>query len=314
MPSTRTGRQYSTRPSMPSSPTFRQGSHVTSPSSMMSNSVLRGLPPYRQQEQIPNITLPEYGTIIKDDDNYEDLMAILFPQSDLYSRTITMWHSSITQKLRREAERQEVKRIFIEMEGLGLQQVLHPYRNAPPSRILFTSSTTTHSILSCTKPGNKIPYPPTDVTTTRDTREPDPHWRWWWRTRWMKRRLLHCGVDLLYASLLPLTLSRIHWSTTSILQMSTIHMRSLLSTSSGTLSIWLSGRTLKPVTSTIVGDFVMNSFLLWHMPTMLFHSLFHIWSTCIHHKATMPFYICLPRFTLCFTGVCLKANTLLLPI
>ena len=46
-----------------------------------------------------------------------------------------MRHLSITaQKLRREVERQEVeaRRIFIEMEGLGLQQVLHPYQNAPP--------------------------------------------------------------------------------------------------------------------------------------------------------------------------------------
>ena len=133
--SIRTGRRYSTRPSMPSSPTFRQGSHVSSLSSMMSNSVLGGLTPYRQWEQIPDITLPEYGTIIKDDDDYEDLMAILFPQSDLYSRTITMRHLSITaQKLRREVDRQEVevKRIFVEMEGLGLQQVLHPYQDIPP--------------------------------------------------------------------------------------------------------------------------------------------------------------------------------------
>ena len=120
---------------MPFSPTFRQGSHVSSPSSTMSNSVLRGLPPYRRRQQIPNITLPEYGTIISDNDDNKDLMAILFPQSNSYSRTITMRHLSITaQKLRREADRQEVeaRRIFIEMEGLGLQQVLCPYQNAPP--------------------------------------------------------------------------------------------------------------------------------------------------------------------------------------
>ena len=62
-------------------------------------------------------------------------MAILFPQSDLYSRTITMQHLWITaQKLRREADRQKVeaRRIFIEMEGLGLQQVLRPYWNTSP--------------------------------------------------------------------------------------------------------------------------------------------------------------------------------------
>ena len=143
MPSTRTGQQYSARPSMPSSPTFRQGSHVSSPSSTTSNSILRGLPPHRWWEQIPDITLPEYGTIIKDDDDYEDLMAILFPQSDLYSRTITMRHLSImAQKLGRKADKQEVeaRRIFIKMEGLGLQQVLHPYQNAPPWESFATAT------------------------------------------------------------------------------------------------------------------------------------------------------------------------------
>ena len=62
-------------------------------------------------------------------------MAILFPQTDLYSRTITMQHLWITaQKLRREADRQEIKarRLFMEMEGLGLQQVLCPHQNTPP--------------------------------------------------------------------------------------------------------------------------------------------------------------------------------------
>ena len=129
-----------------------------------------------------------------------------------------------------------------------------------PLRILFTSNMTAHSILSCTKPGNKIPYPPTDVTTTRDTRKPDPYWRWWWQTRWMKWQLLHCRVDLFHASLLPLTLSRMHRSMTLILWMSTIHMWSLLSTSSRTPGVWLFRKTLKLVTSTIVGDIVMNSF------------------------------------------------------
>ena len=169
-----------------------------------------------------------------------------------------------------------------------------------PSRILFTSSMTAHSVLSCTKPGNKIPYPPTDITTTRDTREPDPHWRWWWRTQWMKRQLLHCGVNLFYASLLPLTLSRMQWSMTSILQMSTIHMRSLLSMSSGTLSIWLSGKTLKPVTSTIVGDVVTNSFFDTCLPCFFipfFIYDLHAFTTrqpCLLHMFTL-FYLMFHR-------------------
>ena len=255
MPSTRNGWQYSTRPSMPSSPTLRQGSHVSSPSLTTSNSVLRGLPPYRQQERIPDITLPEYGTIIKDDDDYEDLMAILFPQSDLYSRTITMWHLSITaQKLRREAERQEVeaRRIFIKMEGLGLQQILHPYQNTPPWEFFSPAARPPTPYYPAPSQETRSPTPPTSITTTRDTRKPDPHRRWRWRTWQTKQQLLHCRVDLLYTSLLPPTLSRMYWLTTSILWMSTIHMWSLLSTSSGTLSIWLLGRTLKLVTSTIL--------------------------------------------------------------
>ena len=40
-----------------------------------------------------------------------------------------------------------------------------------PLGILLTSSMTTHSILPCTKPGNGVPYPPTNVTTTRSTRK-----------------------------------------------------------------------------------------------------------------------------------------------
>ena len=246
---------------MPSSPTFKQGSHISSPSSTTSNSVLRGLPPYRWQEWIPDITLPEYGTIIRDDDNYEDLMAILFPQSDLYSRTITMWHLFImAQKLRREVDRQEVKARRIFMRRIRITTGIASISKCTPSRILLTSNTATHSILSCTKPGNKIPYPHTDITTTRDTRKTNPYWRQRQWTRQTKWQLLHCRVNFFHTSLLPPTFSRMHWLMTSVLQMSTIHMQSLLWTSSGTPSVWLFRRTLKLVTSTIVRDIVTNSF------------------------------------------------------
>ena len=134
MPFTRSGQQYSARTPMPSSSTLRQGSSPSS-SSSSSSSILRGLPPYRQWEQIPDITLLEYGRILGNDNDYDDLMAILYPQSDLYSKTITMRHLWITaNKLRREADRQEIeaRRLFIEMAGTGLQQVLCPHRNTPP--------------------------------------------------------------------------------------------------------------------------------------------------------------------------------------
>ena len=41
---------------------------------------------------------------------------------------------------------------------------------------------------------------------------------------------------------------------------------------------------------------VTNSFLLLHVLTMLFTSLFHLWSTCIVLKADMPLYTYIPHF------------------
>ena len=134
MPFTRTGRRYSARPHMPSSSTLRQGFYVSSPFSRMSNSVLRSVSPYQRQERIPDITQQEYRRILDDEEDYVNLMATLYPQSDLYSRTVTMRQVFITaQNLKREADRleEEGRRIFVEMEGLGLQQVLRPHRTSP---------------------------------------------------------------------------------------------------------------------------------------------------------------------------------------
>ena len=106
MPSTWTGQQYSAGPSMPSSSTLRQGLYASSPSSTTLNSVLRSVSPYQWQERIPDITLQEYGRILDDNDDYTDLMAILYPQGDFYSRTVTMQQLLITaQRIRREADR-----------------------------------------------------------------------------------------------------------------------------------------------------------------------------------------------------------------
>ena len=293
MPSTRTGWWYSARPSMPSSPTLRQGSYVFSPSSTTSTSILRGLSPYRWWEQIPDITLPKYGRIVNDDDDYEDLMAILFPQSDLYSRTITMWHLWITaQKLRREADRQEIKvrRLFMELEGLELQQVLHPHWNIPPRESFSPAAQppTLYYPAPSQETRSPTPPPPTNITTTRSTRKPDHYWRWQWRIRQTRQQFLYSWISVLHTSLLPPTLSRMYRSMTSILWMSTIHMWSLLPMSAGTPSVWLY-KMLKPVTSTIVGDIVTNSFLLTHMQNMLSLTLFYLWSTCVHLKANMSF-------------------------
>ena len=186
MPSTRTGWWYCARPPMPSSSTLRQGSSPSSPSLMTSNSVLRGLPPYRQQEQIPNITLPEHGRIINNNNDYDNLMAILFPQTNLYSKTITMQHLWImAQKLRREADRQKNwgEEVAHRNGRNGATTGIVPTLQQTPSKILFSSSMTTHSILPCTG-GDKasrtcwtIPYSPTDITTTRRTRKPNHCWR-----------------------------------------------------------------------------------------------------------------------------------------
>ena len=59
---------------------------------------------------------------------------------------------------------------------------------------------------------------------------------------------------------------------------------------------------------------VTNSFSSSTHVCHIFYFSFHLWSTCILLKADMPFtYVCY-TFTLCFTCVCLKANTCLLLI
>ena len=90
-------------------------------------------------------------------------MAILFPQSNLYSRTITMRHLWITaQKLRREVDRQgvEARRIFIEIEGLGLQQVLHPYWNVPPWESFSPAAQLPTPYYPVPSQGTRSPTPP----------------------------------------------------------------------------------------------------------------------------------------------------------
>ena len=284
MPSVRTGWWYSTRPSsyspMPSSSTLRQGSHPSLPSSAMSTSVLRGPPPYRWWERIPNITPSEYSRIICNDDDYDNLMAILFQQSDLYSRTITMRHLWITaQKLRREADRQQIKvrQLSMEMEGLALQQALHPHQNTPP-RESFSPDTWLPTPYY-PAPGQETRYQESVEWSLTPPPMSLPLWAWG------NPIIIEDSNDKLdgwdddfytaestffYANLFSFTLSRMWRLTTSIFWMFSVHMQLLLSMSTNALSIWLS-RTLKLVTSTIV---------LW---TLLF------FSTCIHHAFTYPF-------------------------
>ena len=56
---------------------------------------------------------------------------------------------------------------------------------------------------------------------------------------------------------------------------------------------------------------VTNSFLLTHMQNILSLTPFQLWLTCTYLKVNMPFSYVYLIFTLCFTCVCLKANTLL---
>ena len=173
MPSTRTGRRYSAGPSMPSSSTLRRGSYVSSPSSRTSNSVLRSVSPYQRQERIPDITQQEYGRILDDEEDYVNLMATLYPQSDLYSsnHATTINHSTEYKKRSRQVRRRRMKDIHRD----GRIRTTTGTTSTSNITIPQTLYTNTYSVLSCTKSGSEIPYPPTDVTTTRDTRKPDHH-------------------------------------------------------------------------------------------------------------------------------------------
>ena len=176
-----------------------------------------------------------------------------------------------------------------------------PSSKHTPSTILLSSSMTAHSVLSCTRRNTTsgtcwtIPYPPTDITTTRRTRKPHNHWRQQWRVRWTRWQFLYSRIDLFHSSLISPTLSRVYRLKTSILQVSPIYLWSLLLMSTRALSIWLY-QSLKPVTSTIVGDIVTNSFSslqhAYHAFTNSFSCVikhaFPSRLTCLTHMFTIP--------------------------
>ena len=183
--------------------------------------------------------------------DYDDLMAILFPQTDLYSKTITMWQKTRYQE---------------------------SVKQSPT---------------------------PTDVTTTRSTREPNHCWRQWWRIGWTRWQFLYSRINLLHTGFFPFTLSRMWRANTQIFWMSSIYLWPSLQTSTNAPSIWLF-KMLKPVTSTIVGDIVTKSSSSQHVFTMCSPTLFHFLFTSITSRKTC---LLLMFFTSCFTCVCLKANT-----
>ena len=271
MPSTRTGWQYSARPSMPSSPTLRQGSYVSSPFSTTSTSVLRSSPLQMMRTNPQHHPLwiwqnhQWWQWLQRSYGNTLPTNQFIFQN---YHYVTFMDHCTETKK-RSGQTRDWGKKVVYGVGRIRFATGIASTLKHTLSRILLTSSMTTHSILPCTKPGNKIPYPTTNVTTTRNTRKPNRYWRWQWRVGWTRQQFLYSRINILHTSLLPPTLSRMHWLTTSILWMSTIHMQSLLPMSTRTLSFWLS-KKLKPVTSTIVGDIVTNSFFSF---TPAYHAL-----------------------------------------
>ena len=149
-------------------------------------------------------------------------------------------------------------------------------------------------------PGQETRSPtPTGVTTTRNTRKPDHCWRQWWRIRWTRQWFLYSRIDILHASFFPFTLSRMRNLNTQIFWMSTIYLRPLLWTSTNAPSVWLS-KMLKLVTSTIVGNIVMNSFSSF---TCAYHALPYSFSFMINMhllQGKHAFYICLLHFYLMF--------------
>ena len=169
-----------------------------------------------------------------------------------------------------------------------------------PSWILLTSSTTAHSILFCTRPGDKIPYPPTNVTTTRSTRKPNYCWRQWWRIRWMRQQFSYSRINILHTGFFPFTLSRMHRSTQYICNH--CYQRVLghwVSDCPRSWSWWLQHS----------GGYCYETFSFFYMCLpcvclLFFISLLHALTsrqTCLLHMF----------FTSCFTCVCLKVNTFL---
>ena len=246
MPSTRTGQWYSARPSMPSSSTLRQGSHTSSPSLTISASIFRMNPqhhPFRiwQNHKWQWRLWWPHGYIISTNQ-------FIFKD---YHYATPMNYCTETEKTSRQTRDQSKKDVYGDGR-IRIAASIVPTLKYTPLEILLISSTTTHSILSCTRPGDKIsrvcwmiPYPSTNITTTRRTRKPNHHCRWWWGWRWKRWQLLFSRINLLHANLLSSTLSRMSRPMTPIPRVSSIYMWSLLTMSANAQDVWLSRTVLQ---------------------------------------------------------------------
>ena len=227
-------------------------------------------------------------------------MAIPFWQSDLYSKTITMWHLWITaQWPKREADRQQIKarRLFVEIEGLGLQQVLQPHLQTPPPEPFLPEAQP--PTLYYTAPSQESRYqesveqsltpPPTSpplgvrgnpiIIEDSDEEEDGLNDNFY-------------TAESTFSTPIPFLL---HWgmprSKRSIFWMSSIYLQSLLSMSANAPGIQLS-RALKLVTSTIVGDIVTNFSSFLNMCSPCNHLLFFISSKHVFTlRLTHVFYL-----------------------
>ena len=185
MPSIRTDWWHSTRLSsyspMPSYLALRQGSYPSSSSSVTSTSVFRELPPCRWQEQIPNISLSEYGRIPGNDEDYDDLMTYYFDNliklllCDTYGLQHNNWEEKqIDNKLKQDNclwrwKGWDYNKYCDHTNRHPLQSPSYQKHNHPLHIILHqTRSWDIKDLLN-------NPLPPTNVTTTRGTRKPDHH-------------------------------------------------------------------------------------------------------------------------------------------
>jgi hypothetical protein len=135
----------------------------------------------------------------------------------------------------------------------------------------------------------------------------EPHycqqWQRWYQEFAQLSKLSWGAIDVHNPFSTTPSLSRLYRPMTFLLQLSSIHLRPLFNEHSSLSSIWLP-KSLKPVTSVLVGDNVTNSsFLLDH----------HDW-----HNYALPFLFYLSDMSLptgihelpntCLTCVCLMVN------
>jgi hypothetical protein len=268
-------------------------------------------------------------------------MVTIGHQQSLINQSKMIWHLWLTsRRLLEEVDRQwqEAREVFTWMERMGLQQELYGSRftASPVWGRLEQSTTPLSSQPSYSPPSSQLSqFHSCEETVINDdlsdyheseaplasllSLPPPPlgtienpivisRWQRWYQNFAQSSKLSGGTIDVRHSNFITPSLSRLYQLMPYLLWMPSIHLRPLSDVCSLTQSIWLP-KSLKPVTSILVGDNVTNvTFLLFFFDMWLPYAFYFTYL-----NTSLPAGVHESPNT-CATCVCLTVNTPFSPV